>query len=220
MEYLKPLIRLYQQNADPVKAEAQKKYLKDLFPFIGLSSQIRRDLQKTFYSENRYPDRDELFPVVFALWDMPEREYQHTALELLRRYQKKLVKNDIVFIEKLLVQKSWWDTVDGLAAWICGSYFKLFPEMRDEIIEKWMQSGNFWLQRTCLIFQLHYKEDTDTFLLENIIPRLADEKEFFIRKAIGWILRQYSKTNPSWVSAFVERQPLSGLSYREATKYI
>jgi len=125
-----------------------------------------------------------------------------------------------VWLEQLIVQKSWWDTVDGLASWIIGTYFQLYPQTVVGVTEKWMNSGNMWLQRTSLIFQLKYKKNTDTQLLSNYILRLADRKEFFIRKAIGWVLREYSKTNKQWVKNFIQTNKLSALSYREASKYV
>lgn len=220
MEQLAPLIRQFETHARPEKVEWMENYLKGHFSFLGLETKVRRDIQRKFFKEICYPDKKFLFDYVFYLWNLPYREYQYTAIELIKRFEKKLEKNDIVHIEKLIVTKSWWDSVDGLAAWTCGAYFKLFPGQIKSVTTKWMQSGNFWLQRSCLLFQLSYKKSTDTELLESFIGRLCNEKEFFIRKAIGWILREYSKSNPEWVRELVGRQKLSPLSYKEATKYI
>jgi 3-methyladenine DNA glycosylase AlkD len=120
--------------------------------------------------------------------------------------------------EELITQKSWWDTVDALAAWQVGDYFKKYPDQIIPYTNKWMDSGNMWLQRTCLIFQLKYKEETDFELLKSLIIPLSDSKEFFIQKAIGWALREYSKLFPQRVMDFASNQPMAKLSYREATE--
>jgi len=120
----------------------------------------------------------------------------------------------------MVINKSWWDTIDFLSPKIVGEYFKLYPETIENQIEKWIHSNNMWLQRSCLIFQLKYKETLNTQLLTHIIQSLLCSKEFFINKAIGWILREYSKTNPQWVIKFVHTNTLNTLSKREALKFI
>jgi 3-methyladenine DNA glycosylase AlkD len=220
MQYLQPLISAFKLSANPEKALWMKNYMKGQFSYFGLESKQRREIQRSFFNENTYPSAIDLFPVVFQLWEQAEREFQYCAIDLLQKFSKKYQKADIHSIEKLLLSKSWWDTVDGLAAWTCGSYFKLFPEQIRPVTSKWMKSGNFWLQRTCLLFQLKYKADADTELLESFIADLHHEKEFFIRKAIGWVLREYSKTNAAWVREYIQKQSMSALSYREASKYL
>jgi 3-methyladenine DNA glycosylase AlkD len=220
MEYLEPLINSFRSAKNPAKSVQMQNYMRGIFPFLGLDKKSRDILEKEFFKNAGYPQRKDLFNVVFELWDLPEREFQMCAISLLRKFQNSLKKNDISSIEKLIVTKSWWDSVDGLSGWICGTYFNLYPEKTHEITLKWVESGNFWLQRSALLFQLKYKKDTDTELLKKYISRLAGEKEFFIRKAIGWILREYSKTNPDWVKFFISTIQLSPLSLREAKKYI
>ena len=195
-------------------------YMKGHFSFLGLETKIRKEVAKKYFKEFGYPEKDNVFSYVFYLWDLPYREYQYTAIELLKRYEKKYIREDIDHIETLITTKSWWDSVDGLAAWVCGAYFKLYPDQIKPVTTKWMESGNFWLQRSCLLFQLKYKNETNTEFLESVISQIYDLKEFFIQKAIGWILREYSKTNPDWVREFTGRQKLSALSYKEATKYL
>lgn len=218
-EYLQPLIIKLKEAANPQKANWAENYVKNQFKFLGIDSPTRKRIIKEFLQECGLPDINHLEEFSNLLWQMEEREYQHCAIEILDRLSKKLKCNDIYWIEKLIVQKSWWDSVDGLSSWICGAYFKLYPDRIPEVIDSWMNSGNFWLQRSALLFQLKYKKDTNTELLAGLIIRLSDHKEFFIRKAIGWILREYSKTNKEWVRNFVNHHKLSALSYREATKY-
>ena len=219
-EYFAPLRSKFELLANPVKAEFQQNYMRNKFMCFGLTARQLREAAKEFYNENGYPPVEKLGEISLYLWNMPERDYQHVALDLLHKFEKKLRKQDIVWIEQLIVQKSWWDTVDGLSAWICGTYFMNFPEEIKPITGNWMDSGNLWLQRSALLFQLKYKQKTDTDLLSKYIERLIHHNDFFIRKAIGWVLREYSKTHPSWVKTFVEAHSLSALSYREAVKYI
>jgi 3-methyladenine DNA glycosylase AlkD len=120
----------------------------------------------------------------------------------------------------MITQKSWWDTVDFIAATMVGNYFKKYPEMIKPVTDKWMVSQNMWLQRSCLLFQLKYKAEVNTDLLASFILSLSVSREFFITKAIGWSLRQYSKFDPQWVINFVSKNSLQPLSKREALRLI
>jgi len=123
-------------------------------------------------------------------------------------------------LEKLITSKSWWDTVDTIAPHPVGKVAKETPSIVDDIIEGWSQSDNLWLCRSAILFQLRYKEETDETALYRYILANAESTEFFIQKAIGWALREYSKTNPSSVRKFIESHTLSKLSIREGSKYI
>jgi 3-methyladenine DNA glycosylase AlkD len=151
---------------------------------------------------------------------MPEREYKYFAMELMVKMKKKAGHDAIHFYEGLLTRGSWWDTIDLIAPSLVGYHLRQFPEERQGYVDKWIHSGNMWLQRSSILFQLKYKKETDTRLLTDIILRLNYSKEFFIRKAIGWSLREYSKTDPAFVKKFVAEHELSGLSRREALKRI
>ncbi|MGB6269221.1 MAG: DNA alkylation repair protein, partial [Olleya sp.] len=140
--------------------------------------------------------------------------------ELAFKYIKTLDKNDITLFEFMVANKSWWDTVDFIAVKLIGAYFKVFPDSRKVYIDKWLTSNNIWLQRSALLFQLKYKEAIDEELLAYTINHLLDTKEFFINKAIGWILREYSRTNPEWVLDFVNKTDLNNLSKKEALRLI
>jgi 3-methyladenine DNA glycosylase AlkD len=134
--------------------------------------------------------------------------------------EDQLPSNFIKTIEHLLVNKSWWDTVDTLAGGAVGVHFQRFPAMREKYLAKWRKSDNFWLRRTTILFQLGYKKETDFLLLCDIIRENLDSKEFFINKAIGWALRQYARTDPQAVKKFVKVTPLEPLSRREAMKHL
>lgn len=215
-----PLIESFNKNADPEYAVRMKAYMKDQFDYLGLPSPLRKELAKAFYKNHGYPEIEEVELLVDECWKMPYREYKYFAMELMARMKKKLGHDVIHLYERLITDQSWWDTVDLLAPTLVGQHFLEYPEERIDYIDKWVASGNIWLQRSSILFQLKYKNKTDTRLLGSIILELADSKEFFIRKAIGWALREYSKTDPGFVIRFVQNHELSGLSQREAMKWL
>jgi len=218
--YLKPLVKLFRENANPANAEPMAKYMKNRFPYLGIKTPERRELLKDFLKKYGLPEILELKQITLYLWKLPEREFQYIAIGLLRKFVKKWDEDFIELFEQLIINKSWWDSVDGLASWMVGEHFKRFPNIRDKYIDRWMKSGNIWLQRTCLLFQLDYKEKTDEMLMGSIIVALNGSDEFFINKAIGWILREYSKTDAQAVINFVENNELAPLSSREALKWL
>jgi 3-methyladenine DNA glycosylase AlkD len=219
--YLQPLIGRYEENRDPVRASRMRKYMKDRFDYFGIGTPERRALTTAHLREYGLPEWTRMHPIARSLWEMNERECQYTAIDLLSRMKKKLGPQDLPLLEYLIGTKSWWDTVDGVAGWLAGELFKRHPDLILPTTRKWMASGNLWLQRSCLLFQMKYKEKTDLDLLFGFIDRLSDHNSFWIRKAIGWSLREYSKTDPRAVSSYVIAHPgLSGLSKREALKVI
>ncbi|MDO9578604.1 MAG: DNA alkylation repair protein [Candidatus Cloacimonadales bacterium] len=218
--YLKPLIESFYQNTDPAEAEFMSKYMKNLFPYLGTKTPVRKELFAAFIKENGLPKMVELKQITLDLWDQPEREFQYTAIGLLRKFTKKWNPDFIELFEKMIITKSWWDSVDGIAGWLVGEHFKRFPELQEKYISNWRKSDNIWLRRTCILFQLHYKEKTDVDLLFALIRENLNSKEFFINKAIGWALREYSKTDAQAVIDFVEKTDLHPLSKREALKWL
>lgn len=207
------------KNSDKENAINQKVYMRNQFDFFGISSPIRKNIQKEFLKET-YPQKIELEKIIVNLWYKPQREYQYFSQELLYKFVKEFEKKDIEFLEFMIINKSWWDTIDFIAPKLVGKYFKQYPKQRDQIINKWINSQNIWLQRSAIIFQLNYKDSLDKNILELIINSLLGSDEFFINKAIGWILRSYGKVNPQWVIDFSERTNLSSLSRREALRII
>jgi len=218
--YITPLVELFRQNANAANAEPMAKYMKNLFPYLGIKTPERRELLRQYYKEYGKPEITELKQIIPELWELPEREFQYCAVGLLQLYKNKVDASFIVLYKQLITTKSWWDTVDGIAANLAGSLFKKYPEMIKSHTEKWQASGNMWLQRTALLFQLNYKADTDVELMFALIRRNLGSKEFFINKAIGWILREYSKTDAQVVMDFVKKTDLVPLSQREALKWL
>lgn len=217
-DFINTLRTVFEAKADPKIASQQRSYLRDQFLFYGMKTPVRRAIQKPFLAKEFLPPKKDLTQLVRTLWNSPQREYHYFAQELVQKYTKHFEEKDIFLLEFMITNKSWWDTVDFIATKLIKKYFKKFPNQRDVYIEKWIASDDIWLQRTCLIFQLLEKEKTDTKLLKSVITSLLGSKEFFINKAIGWALRDYSKTNSKWVKEFVESTPLQPLSKREALR--
>ncbi len=218
--YLKTLQTEFQLNANPEYAIKQKAYMRNQFEFFGLKSSERRAITKPFMMKEFLPDKSELQNIVIAAWEKPERDFHHFAQELVFRYKKQFEKSDIELFEYMITHKSWWDTIDFIATKLVNEYFKKFPTERDFHVDKWLQSGNIWLQRTTLYFQIKHKKQMDLALLTKVIHALASSDEFFIQKAIGTALREYSRTDADWVIDFVENNELSNLSKREALKLL
>ena len=210
----------FENNSNPEIALGQKAYMKNQFEFYGIKTPTRRKIQKPFLIKEYLPPKNDLEKIAKTLWGKPEREYQYFAQELTEKYIKQFDKSDIELFEFMVIHKSWWDTVDFIAPKLVGEYFKLYPEQRKINVEKWIVSNNIWLQRTSILFQLNYKNELDTEFLAYIINSLLGSKEFFINKAIGWILRQYSRINPDWVINFTNNTQLDKLSYKEAIRLI
>jgi 3-methyladenine DNA glycosylase AlkD len=141
-------------------------------------------------------------------------------MEITARLARKAGPGLLELATFMITHKSWWDSVDFISPNIAGVVLKKYPELIPDQVEAWMQSGNMWLQRTCLLFQMKYRMDTDKDLLFSLCVRLSGHKDFFIRKAIGWSLREYSKRNPTAVLEFVNTHTISALSFREAVKRI
>jgi len=218
--YAKSLQRLYQQHADPKKAAPMKAYMRNQFEYLGLKSPELSELNKTYINQHGLPKITDLEQILRDLWTLPEREFQYLAVGLLIRMEKELPAEFIHTMEYLIITKSWWDTVDSIAGNSVGAHFKSYPRMREKYLALWRKSENFWLRRTTLLFQLNYKNETDFPLLCDLIRENLGSKEFFINKAIGWSLRQYSRVDPQGVRDFVAQTPLHPLSKREALKWL
>lgn len=218
--YLMPLSSLFQENSNGEIAFYMKKYMKGQYDYFGIKAPERRELKKAFLQKYGLPENSLLNEIVGECWALPQREYQYFIMEVLERSAKKAEKERIELYEFMIISKSWWDTVDYIAANLVGTHFQKYPELTKAVTEKWMASGNIWLQRTALLFQLKYKKKTDINLMARYIDRLQGSKEFFINKAIGWILREYSKTDGGWVREFVNLRSLAPLSHREALKWM
>lgn len=209
-------------HADEKDAEAMKAYMKNHFEFLGIRSPLRKELSKSFFKKEGYPDHSVLFPLTEALWHDRHREMQYLALDLIGKNIRSLKDTDLDFFENLILEKSWWDTIDYIAPNICGKIFLNYPHQIQQRTQQWNQSDNIWLQRSSILFQLKYRDKTDFGLLKKYILHRRQSKEFFVQKAAGWALRQYSKYNPIVVRDFIQthQNELAPLTIKEGSKYI
>ena len=212
------LIKELKAVAIPNNAVAMKAYMKNKFEFLGVKTPARRKLAKAFFKQQSDLVIDWNF--INEAWNYPYRELQYTALDYLEIRKKLLTPSDLPNLKKLAQTKSWWDTIDFLDR-LVGSIIARFPETK-EIILAWSCDEDIWLRRLAIDHQLLRKEETDTELLEKILVNNLGQTEFFINKAIGWALRDYSKTNPDWVARFIEKnkERMAELSIKEASKYL
>ncbi len=218
--YILPLSTQFTLYQNKERAVAAKAYMRNQFEYFGMEAACWRQIVKAHLKNTPPPDYNRLVAIVQELWQLPQREYQYAAVEIIAA-QKKLWQKDIIeLVEYCIVYKSWWDTVDHIASELTGIYFKLFPGQVESVTGRWNKSSNIWLQRSSIMFQKFYKKETDTSLLAAYILNLAESGEFFVQKAIGWALREYSKTNPAWVKKFVSTNKLASLSSREALKRV
>ncbi len=209
----------FRTHGDPAIALGQMAYMRNQFDFFGLKMPAWTALTKTIHTQNGIPEGEDLKRLIRLCFEDEHREMHYFALETLQKTLKKQPADCIDFLEELILTRSWWDTVDWINK-LVGLHFRRFPELIKPVTERWMASGNFWLQRVCLIFQLTYKDKTDSVLLFKYVQQLAGSKEFFLQKGAGWALRQYAKTNPDEVLAFVEKTRVASLTRREALKNI
>ena len=210
---------ILEPHRDPAQAVAMSRYMKDRFAFLGLPRPIYQPLTKPLLLELRAGATEKsLMEMAARLWKLPEREYQYLAGDLLDRYRRLLTPACLPHLQSLLQQKAWWDSVDQLTGRVLGPLVLAHPELRSEM-DRWSQHPDFWLRRAAIIHQLAHGSQTDVRRLFAYCERNLSDPEFFIRKAIGWALRQHAKRDETAVRAFVEAHPeLSPLSRREALK--
>jgi 3-methyladenine DNA glycosylase AlkD len=202
------------------RAKAMSAYMRDQFPFLGIPSPMRKKMVRAALLETEALKKPIDENLVLELWSMPEREYQYAACDYLAWQRKKLEAKHLDLLENIILEKSWWDSIDSLVHNV-GAISLKFPETVP-ILERWAKSENFWLRRAAILHQLGLKAKTDQSRLFKFILENANDTEFFIRKAIGWALREYSYVNPEAVKNFVleHQNALSNLSKREALKAI
>jgi len=213
---------LFAGHADGGRAPAMAAYMKGQFEFFGIDTPRRRALTRGWLADfGRQPDEAVLLQVAEALWRLPQRECQYAACDLLARHAARLGPTSLARLAKLADSKAWWDTVDTLAAKVFGTLADRHPELEDAIAG-WAGADSHWLRRVAILYQLGRGSATDTQRLAHVVDANLAERDFFIRKAIGWALRQYARTDPAWVRAYLaSRGPrLSPLSRREAAKHL
>ena len=213
------LINDLEENRNELLAESMSKYMKDKFRFLGVRATTRTEIYKKYFPDTRKTKIID-WDFVESCWNKEEREFQYVVVYYLKAMQKFLKREDISRLKYLIVTKSWWDTVDLLAKVIGSLVIRI--EGYDQIMLEWSKDSNIWLKRVAILYQLSLKEKVDKQILERILVGNLGDSEFFINKAIGWALRDYSKYNPEWVREFIKKNKdnMANLSIREASKYI
>ena len=213
------LITDFEENRNELLAESMSKYMQDKFRFLGVRGATRTEIYKKYFPEARKSKVID-WDFVESCWNKEEREFQYVVVYYLKAMQKFLKREDISKLKYLIVTKSWWDTVDLLAKVVGSLVIRI--EGYDQIMLEWSKDSNIWLKRVAILYQLSLKEKVDKQVLERILVNNLGDSEFFINKAIGWALRDYSKFNPEWVREFIEKNKngMANLSLREASKYL
>ncbi|MEV7549923.1 DNA alkylation repair protein [Amycolatopsis sp. NPDC089917] len=210
--------------ADPGKAPSMQAYMKSEMPFLGVASPPRAALLKQVYAAHSLPDRVSFSTAVLTLWreaSFREERYAAIALSGHRAYTRWQDGDLLGLYEEMIVTGAWWDYVDELAIRRVGPILRAEPETLTPLMLTWAYDEDRWRRRTAVICQVGAKGGTDTDLLTRAVEANIDDKDFFLRKGIGWALRQYAKTEPDWVRAFVTAHPaLSPLSRKEALKHL
>jgi len=220
-KYTEGLHHFLQNLGDETIANKQAQYMRNQFPFYGLMKEKQDKYWTEYQLENGKINAEDVIEFCKFCIQYSEREIWYIGLKMLIKHKKKLKAEDLSFVQKLIVKGNWWDIVDGAASHLVGTLVQNYPSLAIEV-NQWIDSDNFWLRRTAIIYQLSYKKKTNENTLYTHILKTCHESEFFIRKAIGWALREYSKHNPESVRNFIaiHRDKLSPLSIREGSKYI
>jgi 3-methyladenine DNA glycosylase AlkD len=215
--------------ADPARAVPMAAYMRDRFPFLGIPSPARRAALRAGWKGLPVPSAAELGAAATALWQLPGREYQYAACDLLERHvaRRHGVRDPAALegllegtVEQLITTRSWWDSVDALRSAAVGPLVAAHPGLVP-VLERWLESDDHWLVRSAIIHQLGYRERTDATRLFAFCARRAADREFFVAKAVGWALRTYARQAPDDVRAFVAAHPeLTPLARREALKHL
>ena len=214
-------------KAHPQHREGMIAYMKNQFEFFGTKSPDRKEVLRDIWRNHKAFIQANFRKLSLLLWECEQRECKYFAMDIIKKCKKQIDGSDIQFLEKLVTtekkkKKSWWDTVDFLSVHVGGQVFSSSPDLRLPKTNAYLAGDNMWLKRLAILFQLSYGDQTDEKLLFDILVRSMGTKEFFINKAIGWALRQYSKTNPQSVRDFIEKhkENMANLSIREGSKYI
>ncbi|MFD7438464.1 DNA alkylation repair protein [Streptomyces sp. NPDC059861] len=215
------LTAAYTAAADPARAAPMRAYMKDVAPFLGLTTPVRRALSRTVVEDTPRPDEADCTAVALRCWQLPEREFHYFAVDYLRRHVSRCSSGFLPVARRLVTTVPWWDTVDLLAAHVVGPLVAADPGLKTDM-DAWILDDDLWVARTALLHQLRYKERTDSERLFSYCLRQSGHPDFFVRKAIGWCLREYAKTDPDAVRDFLarERGRFAPLSVREALKNV
>ncbi|MEU4228361.1 DNA alkylation repair protein [Nonomuraea sp. NPDC026600] len=213
--------RALREAAEPAKAATMRAYMKSDMPFLGVQAVRRRAALRRVFAEHRIGTAPEWRRAVLDLWRAAEyREERYAAIELTgyHLYREFQTLYTLPMYEEMIVSGAWWDLVDELATHRIGGLLTAFPDSMRPLMLDWARDGDLWKRRTAILSQNRFKARTDTALLYACIEPSLSDNDFFARKAIGWALREYAKTNPAEVIRYVRTKGISGLSRREALR--
>lgn len=213
------LKKLFEENQDENNAFEMSKYMRNKFLFYGLPTPLRRKAYKTILNQEKANKKID-WKFLDYCYNDEHREFQYFVIDYLFALKKYLSINDLPKIKRYIKTKPWWDTIDSFNKIV--AYIALIDNKMSYVMIEWSTDEDFWIRRIAIIHQLYQKEKTNTKLLEEILVNNLGGTEFFINKAIGWSLREYSFTNPIWVKKFINKykNKMAKLSIREASKYI
>ncbi|KHT65633.1 DNA alkylation repair protein [Photobacterium gaetbulicola] len=223
MSLVIPMVIFMQQRmaeaGNAEEAKAMQAYMKTDQPFYGVKAPERKAIFKQAREHTKITSFIEYKRLVLWLWSGENREEQYMAMDVAEYFKAFRTLEAFPVYEEMLTEAGHWDTVDKIASNLIGPLIKAHRELED-VVRNWRESDNMWLRRASLLVHLKHKSETNLSLLEETILMLASENEFFIRKAIGWVLREYAKTDSDYVRSFVQRyqEQLSPLSRKEALK--
>ncbi|WP_297868498.1 DNA alkylation repair protein [uncultured Flavobacterium sp.] len=221
MKFCSDLEADFRKASNSELAIPMENYMKNNFTYFGIKTENRRAIFKSNYEQNKAEVKSNFRAIAWELFQMKEREFHQTAIDLLvKEFKKSFVLEDIQLIEKLIITNSWWDSVDTIAKYLLGGYLLQFPSETLKVVERFSNSENMWLNRSSILFQLSYKEKNNFEILKSECEKHKDSNEFFIQKAIGWALRDYSRFNPKGVESYVNSTNLKPLSRREALRLL
>jgi 3-methyladenine DNA glycosylase AlkD len=220
-ELIPAVTAIYRGAADAERAAAQRAYMRDQFSYLGIAVPERRRLARALLKAAARPTTSDCVALALRCWQQPEREFRYFAVDYLIANVKHCDSSLIATLRTLITTESWWDTIDPLASRVVGPLVAADPSLV-ATMDSWVRDENLWIARTAILHQLRFKAETDEKRLFEYCVVQAEHPDFFIRKAIGWALREYAYTAPDAVRAFLDREHdrLSPLSVREAAKHL
>ena len=212
----------FNESADPEDAAAMQAYMKSEIPFYGIRSSDRKKMISEAFKSFPIKSYREFTIVAEQLWNGSFREEKYAAIAILKRYRKFHSMELLSLLTMMIKTGAWWDFVDEISAHLVGALLQKYPAQMKKILCEWIDDENIWIRRSAILAQLRFKQNTDAEMLFGFCTKCLEEKDFWIRKAIGWALREYSKSNRQAVSNFVDenKSVMSGLTLKEASKYL
>ena len=208
--------------ADPEKAPQMQAYMKSTMPYRGVQSPVAKQIQRDLNQQHSLTSAEELEQVIRELWQADYREERYAAIGLARRYYKYHTLEMLPLFRMMIETGAWWDFVDAIAAYLIGGLLEKYTVEMKRKLKQWIRDEDLWIRRSAILSQLSFKENIDEKLLFDFCRRCLPEESFWIRKAIGWALRQHARVAPDAVRGFISRygDQMSGLTRREAAKHL